>query len=397
MATPAATTIEDAPETANSPAATMISSWMQGLPDITKDTEAQEPPKTPAIVDPKKPDAAAPVAPKVEAAKAAEVATEPTTEEKWPRTAKDWDAFKSARKQKEEVLTKEKETLATELANVRKEIETLRKQGPSPELDSLRKERDELDDRLKLVAVENHPKFKAYFENKTNAQIELAKRIVGPEKSDRVVEILKMTDSPYKNERMNELVLELNQMEVSRIGGVVNELAKLGQERESEIANARQSYETMQKQQVEQSRALTDRQRQELAKGFDALVGQAREIKHSANVFQPREGDADWNKGVEERIAQAREIAFGANTKPEDLMRASLAYAALPKLMELGQAQEAELTSLREQVKKLSAAGPALKNGEVRPTETRVPVKPGTNPNTALASWMGDLKAAMEQ
>jgi len=105
------------------------------------------------------------------------------TEVKIPKNQKDWEAYKVA----EKTRLAEKES---EIEKWKKEAEEARKAPPvstvsddDPRIISTKKERDELSEKLRLVDITNHPKFKAYYDGKINSQVEMAKKIVGDENS----------------------------------------------------------------------------------------------------------------------------------------------------------------------------------------------------------------------
>src|SRR6185436_674496 len=179
-----------------------------------------------------------------------------------------WDAYKAKHREKEITLTKERDTTKNELAKIKEEIELLKKSGPSPELDALRKERDELSDRLRVVAVEQHPKFKQYFENKTNEQLELAKEIVGNGKSDEIVSLLKQPDSQWRRQRIEELTVEMSPLQQSQLAGVMLNLSTINRERQGALAGAKETYEKMVKDQQDNAAKQATEQKSKLERAF---------------------------------------------------------------------------------------------------------------------------------
>ena len=61
------------------------------------------------------------------------------------------------------------------------------------QLDEIKKQRDELDEKLKLVAFERHPNFKVY-DTKIAKVIEESKTLVGKDAQDSLVKTLAMPD-----------------------------------------------------------------------------------------------------------------------------------------------------------------------------------------------------------
>lgn len=354
-------------------------------PETKPDPAPPKPPEKPADIKPA-PDA------KPETAK--ETSADEIDLEKWPRDAKGWDAYKSKYKEKVSAATKERDDIKTERNKLNDEIEKLRKQGPSPELDKMKQERDQLSEQLRLVSVENHPKFKAYFENKTTAQVELAKRIVGTENADRIAELLKTSDGPTKDAAIEEIMATLSPLQASRLGGVVNAMSEIQSERQSEIGRSRETYDKMQKEQADK----TAGEQKRVLDLFDSTVKEMSDPKNGNPLFQTKDGDEAWNGEVNKRIETAKNLLFG-NTQPEQVIRAAMDVVAYPAVLKQNQAQAERIGQLEAQVKELTAAAPKVeaKAGE---KSTDVPGlvthKSGTSPMDAVKGWVGGLNKAQQ-
>lgn len=371
-----------------------MKSWMTSLPSMAEQAIAPTHPEPDRpVVTADKPADKAPE--KTAEAKAEPAKTEEPPEEKWPRSAKDWDAFKSKRKEKEEALVKERDAIKTEKDALSKEIETLKKQGPSPELDGLKKERDALSERLRLVDVERHPKFQAYFENKTTAQLELAKRIVGTESAEAMVKALQMPDGSAKELQLEQLTSGLSMLKQSQLGSIITALDQIQSEKQQAINDAKTNYEEMTK--SEKTKAIKQQQDQTafVEKTFNDMLSKAQDTKEGSFLFQKRENDSAWNAEVDQRIAVAKQL-FTGQSKPEQLAQASFYAAALPAMLQTymkeKEASTKEIESLKAQVAKLTSANPNLANGERSNNgdmaHSRTPIKPGTSPGDVTRSWV---------
>jgi hypothetical protein len=309
--------------------------------------------------------------------------------DKWPRTAQDWKKFTKTRDEqyaaKDAAIKKLESDLQAERERVAKAIPA----SESPEFDALRKERDLYSEQLKVVSVENHPKFKAHFENRTNAQVDLAKRIVGAEKAERLTTLLKMQDSDYKTSQIENLISDLSPMNQSRIAGVVNALDEIANERQTEISKARENYDKL----TAEQQAQANNRKQGIEKMFSERINLAQDKEKGFFLFQPREGDEAWNKAVNERIDSAKLLLFG-NPKPDRLMQAALDAAAYPELLKSMLAADQEIEKLRGQVKELSGASPQITGGRnANGGEATPPVqhKAGTRPMDAAKNWSSSL------
>lgn len=354
-------------------------------PEKTKADETAIAPAEPAQ---KKEATPAPVKPAEPAKEAPKETPKPveSEEDKWPRSAKDWEARKAAEKKRLDAKEAELASLRAESAAVKAEIEQLKKQGPSPELEALKKEKAELDEQLKLIGVERHPKFKAYFENKIGAQIELAKRIVGGEKAEQVAALLKAPDGPLKDLQLEEMFETMTPLQQGRLADVVNSLSNIESERLTEIQKAQSNYETIQKQNQE----AQEKQRRDFESLFESTVK-----SYSSNpAFQKREGDVSWNTEVDKRIETARGIVFG-NQNPDTVFKAAMDAVAYPAVLRQLSETLKTVESLQAQVNELSSATPRVDGGKSAeaPTTTKAPetpaLRPGyTNPQDAIGVWM---------
>jgi len=324
---------------------------------VTPPEPPVEPPKPPATPPP----AAEPPKP------AAAIQTPPPAapvEVKMPRTAKDWDAFKAAEKARLEAKE-------SEIAKYKQELEALKKAPatPTPIADddprilAHKKEAEELSEKLRMVEITQHPKFKAFYDGKVNAQVEMAKRIVGVENSEAIATLLKLPDNEYRQGKIDELVSTLSPIQQSRVGSVLNSLNEIEMEREGQIEQAKKDYVAYQ----EKTKADGEKQKAELKtkveNGFSTVLStlQNPKDKDGLFIFQEQEGNEEWNKGVEERINYAKNLIFGMNP-PETLMRAVFHAAALPGVVKAYQTLLSQVNGLQEQVKGMTAAQPALES-----------------------------------
>jgi len=329
-------------------------------------------------------------------------------EDKWPRTSKDWDSFKAKRRENEEKLKSEIAARDTKVKELETRLQELDERGaklnePPPEIkaqiERLTKENEEMSLQLQVLEVTAHPKFKAYFENKTNAQINLAKRIVGTELAEQMEQVLKMPDIPelaeIKQARVEEIISELSPIQQSRIGSVLNALTEIGEERAAEIARANEHKTTITGQQTEQQKQKQEAAIKARDDAFSSMTRAVQDTKNGMPIFQLREGNDEWNAAVGKRLDTAKRYFMGAkDITPQEIARASFMAAALPDMLAAYQAdmkaKDEEIGKLGEQVKKLTAAQPGKGESADTAGETngRVQIKPQMTPGEATAAWM---------
>lgn len=217
------------------------------------------------------------------------------------------------------------------------------------EFDARDKEAKELSERLRLVEVEQHPQFQAYFKAKTDQQLAIAKAAGG----DKAVEILKLPPGAYRDQQLEELSAELTPLKSAQLAGVLIRMEEINAEKANEIAKAKESYEQLQS----NNKAQLEKQRGEMTAMFENVTKEVTDKEKGLAVFQEREGDEEWNKGVRERLSLARH-AFEGKLKPEDAARAIYWSAAAPQLLVQLKGVMAEKAALEKQVAELRAATP---------------------------------------
>lgn len=362
-------------------------------------------------------DAKAHAAAKTEADDKSKKETEPAGEEKWPRSGADWEKFRAKRKQEREQLEKEiktrDENIAALQGQIREAKEASEKAGEVPpqakgEIERLQKLVDEMSSRIRRMDVTQEPRFEAHFKSRIDDEISVAKQILGEEKGKAFEEIVNIPDHPslreYKRGKMDDLLSELGPYESGAISNVTTSLLKIERERQGEIAKEKQHAETL-KLESESKQKTTAKQNEVMReKLFGEAVSSAKDAKTGLAVYQEREGDAEWNKGVEQRTAAAKRLLFGGkDVKPEEVARAALHAAAFPAILEAYQADrkrwDTEIATLQEQVKKMTAAQPGKGGALSKPQsdeagKTGSSVKDGMNPFEASKAFAQDMMAA---
>lgn len=361
------------------------------MPDEMKPApeKKEEPPPVPAT----KPEEKKPDAKKVEISeKERTEIRESIKEGKWPRSSDQWEKYKAVAREDADHLAKERDEWKTKAAEFEKKLTTTDPAKPTPEFEAIKKERDELDATLRKVAVAEHPKFKQYYDGKESAQVELAKRIVSPELSDKIATILKMPDSQYRDAQLEEAITDLTPIQQSRLGGVMNSIAELRAERASEIERAREGMSALQEQTKKQSEA----QREQLDKLFSTQVSALQDAKNGHPLYQTKQGDDKWNSDVAARIESAKTILTGRN-EPALAINHALHAAAYPALLQETLSLTKENNALKAQIEQLTKSSPKLESE--RTTETngeggengKVEHKSGSRPMEAAAAWVKSL------
>lgn len=370
--------------------------WMKELPAIAEPAKPEgesEPAAQPApAAEPKIESATAPAKVEPKAAEPAAAPAKPADEpeEKWPRSSKDWDAYKT--KHRERLTAKETEiaTLKSQMAELEKKANAV--PGANPEFESLKKAHDELSEQLRLVSVENHPKFKQYYKSKIDGQIAQAKRIVGADKAEAIAGLLELPDSQYRSDKIEEMVADLSPLKQAQLGAVLNAVEDVRSERQSEIERAKTDAQKWQEESQRKAQASAVEQRTKIEGLFNQMLGELQDPEKGLAVFQTKTGDDTWNKEVEGRISQAKELLFGKPTV-DQMLNIALRGVALAPVLRSHKALFEENQKLQEQVKSLSAAAPKLESHKKADQPEEVPVKKGPfSSREQAAEWVQDLE-----
>lgn len=317
------------------------------------------------VVDPRKPVAKEPADP---------VVPDPAPEAP-VKTSKVRDEFK-----KLETLKADLEKRAT-IAEARiKEFES-RKPEDSPEIVKLRQEHEEQSKRLQILDVTKHPKFVAYFDGKVAGVRAQAEQYFGAE-APKIMEVLEAPPSRARNQALAELLPDLDDMERQQLGVIALKSDEIKLERQTEIARAG----TLAQQMKERQAADQAGYRKQLESKFDSALTESRK---TYRLFQPKEGDEEWNNGIPVLEARAKQIFSGLNT-PEEAAQAAVFAAMAPRQIEYIAAQDSYIQKLEAQIKSLQSATPtipihwkALANGKAKPVgflETFAGVMDGSIP-----------------
>lgn len=311
-------------------------------------------------------------------------------EEKIPRTAQEWKKFTA--KRDADIAERDKRIAAAEARAL--ELETkLKSTAPTPELnslkadlDKLRKERDEYDEKLKVVAVTQHPRFKQEFEQRLQAQIDLAKKIVPEEHQETVERILSLPDGKFKDARVEELMGELSQVQISRIGAILNNVTEINNQRQDIIKNAREEYEKMTAAQQSQTKQQAEAMEQALKESLS---------KAGEHPLYQKSEDAEWNKDVETRLQQAEKLARSP-LSVGDSTRIVLDHLALPVVQKQLDSTKAEVEKLKAQIADFTKSNPELasRTAEIPLDEgggTPIKINAGSSPMDAARAWMKSL------
>lgn len=228
-------------------------------------------------------------------------------------------------------------------------------------LDALKAERDDYAARLQAVAIEQDPKFQREYQQAAAPLLEMAKSVVGPEHAATVEMILAMPPGAAREKAVDAVMTALPERKQSRLETLLFENEKLIRQRDTVIADRRANWSKL------QAEAEAETRKREAAHR-DVLETTLRQWsdpdpKKGLPFLQRRDGDAEWNKGVDATINLAREIYGGNLTSVEDTAKAAIWAAVSPHILSSHQAAHQRIAELEAENAALKGVQPGAGDG----------------------------------
>ena len=264
-----------------------------------------------------------------------------------PETIKSTKAADAFRKIKEE-----KAALAKQL----EELKSGKTSNPNFEeqLKTLQQERDALSERVRILDVERHPEFVKKYEGKINGVFDSVKSLVGSD-GERLVGLLKSPESDYRNSQIDDIVEGLSPSKKAKLGALIVKYDEINGEKASEISEAKSDYDAIISKYQQDNEQGTKAALESATKTWQKVSENARALE----IFEPRDGDEEWNGELNERLSLAQQIFNGENSE-EDLAKAALWAAAAPKYRELLYAQVEVNKRLQAELSKFRGSEPGV-------------------------------------
>lgn len=319
-----------------------------------------------------------PVKPVTTQPKAVEPATKPAAPELPPTDkfvpgktkAADWERIKNER----------------DAANRRvAELESASKKPiNSDELNALRKERDELSNRLRLVAIERDPRFEAEFNSASKVVLDTARSAIGLAKAEAAETILKMPPSESRDAATEKFLEGVPSWKQTQFSYALAEMDKLRAMKDARVSESITNWNRIQ----EEGRLKLENERASVVSKLDELISKWQSPDFGIPVWQHREGDAEWNGKVDQSISLAKEILAG-DMDESGMVDAAARAASYHLLVESLQAEMTKSAELEAEIARLKGispgAGPSGDELQPRGPADDVDVPEGTSYATALA------------
>ena len=279
-----------------------------------------------------------------------------------PETIKSTKAADAFRKIKEE---------KAQLAKQLEELKSGKTSNPNFEeqLKTLQQERDALSERVRILDVERHPEFVKKYEGKINGVFDSVKSLVGSD-GERLVGLLKSPESDYRNSQIDDIVEGLSPSKKAKLGALIVKYDEINGEKASEISEAKADYDAIISKYQQDNEQGTKAALESATKTWQKVSENARALE----IFEPRDGDDEWNGELNQRLSLAQQIFNGENSE-EDLAKAALWAAAAPKYRELLYSQVEVNKRLQAELAKYRGSEPGVTSkatggGGSRPANT---------------------------
>jgi hypothetical protein len=291
---------------------------------------------------------------KKQAAAAAEAPTSTDADSDIPETIKSTKAADAFRKIKEE---------KAQLAKQLDELKAGKTANPNFEaqLKTLQEERDALSERVRLLDIERHPEFVKKYEGKINGVFESVKGLVGTD-GERLVGLLKSPESDYRNSQIDDIVEGLSPSKKAKLGALIVKYDEINGEKAAEMSEAKSDYDAIISKYQQDNEQGTKAALESASKTWAKVSENARALE----IFEPREGDEEWNGELNQRLSLAQQIFNGENSE-EDLAKAALWAAAAPKYRELLYFQVEVNKRLQAELAKYRGSEPGVSSKATNP------------------------------
>jgi hypothetical protein len=287
-------------------------------------------------------------------AAAAEAPTSTDADSDIPETIKSTKAADAFRKIKEE---------KAQLAKQLDELKAGKTANPNFEaqLKTLQEERDALSERVRLLDIERHPEFVKKYEGKINGVFESVKGLVGTD-GERLVGLLKSPESDYRNSQIDDIVEGLSPSKKAKLGALIVKYDEINGEKAAEMSEAKSDYDAIISKYQQDNEQGTKAALESASKTWAKVSENARALE----IFEPREGDEEWNGELNQRLSLAQQIFNGENSE-EDLAKAALWAAAAPKYRELLYSQVEVNKRLQAELAKYRGSEPGVSSKATNP------------------------------
>lgn len=333
--------------------------------------------------EPPKPSPAKPVEP-VEHPKPKEPESPPTPEsspEEEPNPFnRNWKLIHAQLKERKELKAQmekaksEREALLKQLEEAKsKPVTPTTPAEPPPELSELKtrlesemKSKAEIEQQLKILALERAPEFKQHYDAKFEAASKQAQAAVPDDKKGVVADLIKLPPSPYRKQLVGSLMAEMDsEYDKAMLTAAIVEMDRTRSERDQALKDNETNYQRLQeleaKKKSEEQKATEARMEMTIKGVLDAA-------RQRFDAFKPVSGNEAHNAFVKE--SEEKVARFFRGQLPAEEMAILPAIAAEHRLV-IAQRDKllADLEQAQKTIAAYEASAPQVTGGRKKDTE----------------------------
>lgn len=250
------------------------------------------------------------------------------------------------------------------LEPVEKELVELKK-APKHNAELIKKletERDDFKGKYEAFIVQFTPEFQTKFDSRISEVVTSLKGAIPEAEAGRLAELMQLPDSEAKRRAISEITEAMDQFQVAEVVAANQQIRRINAERREAVTKANQTLTTIAQDRQKQAEESKTR----LGQVFDETLASASQGDKAIPVYQTREGDAEWNRGVAERAKVARAV-FHMELDDGERAQAAIWAAAAPGILASAKAslaaKDAELAEAKATIQKLQGSNPGLGTG----------------------------------
>lgn len=261
-------------------------------------------------------------------------------------------------------LKESKKAAEGEVESYKKQIEDLRtklsSQPKSDDLEALKRERDEavkdrneIADRLKSVAIERHPETEKKYNARMQSALELGKAAVTVDQADRVAKLLVQPDSEARTAALDEILESSTPMRRARLERAIIDVDSTFRDYREEVQNSRQNWAKIQEQKSNEQNSVKS-QREE---ALNSVLAQWSDKEKGLAIFNAE--DAEGKSAVQGAKSLARDMAVSFESfSPVERAKASAWAAAAPLILRDNLAKTEHIAKLEAELEGLRSGHP---------------------------------------
>lgn len=233
-----------------------------------------------------------------------------------------------------------------------------------------------LDAIVKRTSIEHHPKFKAEFDDRIAEKAAKAKEIVGESLADALDTVLSAKNARTAAEAWDAIKEEVGDFKAQQLLVLKNRIDELNSDRARELEKWKENATAVEKMEEAKQTEMAQMREAELTARIERTIADITSPDADIYVFRKLEGEDEWNKGVEARLAEFQRTAKKPLTAADQVELAKRAasadgaFAVIDSLIEDMKSLQAELDGIKKATPGFGKGRSSSIEGKDDPNET---------------------------